>query len=811
MIHSWITGRWRLWISRGAALALGIALPACTVDADLLDEPSTGEAAGAVTCLTVENIGSTTTLVDDAQIVSDPVDPTRAITNYGAIPLMNTGFSATDRRRILLKFDVAGAGVPAGSTVTSATMTMRMSQSLGKNPVDVYAATIPWNETTVTWSQMAAAPSGGLGAFQSTIPTLGVPSGASISATLSADLVTTWIDPALNYGVVLDHPLAGRTALGASEAGPASRPSLQVCYVSPTCSDGTQNQGEAGVDCGGPCPTACATCSDGLQNQGETAVDCGGPCLACPDGWAIGATSDVNAGFSQVADLVADAAGNTYTTGYFYSSLDLGNGPVYGSQHCDWYDGCFPGTNFFVVKYDPTGVLQWFSPYGYSDDEDLGTGIAVDSNGDVFALMSHYDYYDWWWSAYSMVVKISGTTGQWLWYSYLEGVGGDVTVTSAGDVVVVLDPAYSWEVAYASKLDGATGTPLWATTLSATGDVSLRRVAVDGAGQVAITGTFGTTLALGPTLTAQGSSDVFVARLDAAGTPLWATSFGAPGVAQDAGDILADAAGNTFLSATVAGTISVAGGPVLAAHGGSDVLLAKIDPAGTHVWSQRLGGAGDESAGRVVLDNASVFGVTGTFNHGADFGGGPMATDYPTTFLASYDSSGAFRSQRDLRFVTVAGLGVDAAGRLYAGGSSLSDANLGFGPLPDAPLSVIALNTPPASSPGSCASGAYCDGVVCQPPSSPMSMLACSCGNLDPACGIGTCGGGAYCEGGGCASPECFAPGSPEARAMCGGGVVSNACTVTGGTRHVFTTSVAYNGDMGFPAQWDPKLGIHVT
>ncbi|MFA5173591.1 MAG: hypothetical protein WC438_00230 [Candidatus Pacearchaeota archaeon] len=50
-----------------------------------------------------------------------------------------------------------------------------------------------------------------------------------------------------------------------------------------TCSDGVQNQGEIGIDCGGPC-TACTTaptCSDGIQNQGETGIDCGGPCTAC--------------------------------------------------------------------------------------------------------------------------------------------------------------------------------------------------------------------------------------------------------------------------------------------------------------------------------------------------------------------------------------------------------------------------------------------------------------------------------------------------------------------------------------------------
>ena len=47
-----------------------------------------------------------------------------------------------------------------------------------------------------------------------------------------------------------------------------------------TCDDEIQNQGEAGVDCGGPC-RACPTCDDDIQNQGETGVDCGGPCTVC--------------------------------------------------------------------------------------------------------------------------------------------------------------------------------------------------------------------------------------------------------------------------------------------------------------------------------------------------------------------------------------------------------------------------------------------------------------------------------------------------------------------------------------------------
>lgn len=49
-----------------------------------------------------------------------------------------------------------------------------------------------------------------------------------------------------------------------------------------TCNDGIMNQGELGMDCGGPncqpCTTAVTTCSDGIMNGDETAVDFGGSC-----------------------------------------------------------------------------------------------------------------------------------------------------------------------------------------------------------------------------------------------------------------------------------------------------------------------------------------------------------------------------------------------------------------------------------------------------------------------------------------------------------------------------------------------------
>lgn len=52
------------------------------------------------------------------------------------------------------------------------------------------------------------------------------------------------------------------------------------CDICPTCDDGVKNQGEKKVDCGGPCDN-CPTCTDNIKNQGEAEIDCGGPCDVC--------------------------------------------------------------------------------------------------------------------------------------------------------------------------------------------------------------------------------------------------------------------------------------------------------------------------------------------------------------------------------------------------------------------------------------------------------------------------------------------------------------------------------------------------
>lgn len=97
----------------------------------------------------------------------------------------------------------------------------------------------------------------------------------------------------------------------------------------PTCSDGIQNQGETGIDCGGPCAACPPTCSDGIQNQGETGVDCGGPCAPCnsmnPRIIADGFFDDWNG----LPIAYTDASGDGGSNGIDFGQLQVFNDPEY--------------------------------------------------------------------------------------------------------------------------------------------------------------------------------------------------------------------------------------------------------------------------------------------------------------------------------------------------------------------------------------------------------------------------------------------------------------------------------------------------
>src|SRR5439155_176820 len=151
-------------------------------------------------------------------------------------------------------------------------------------------------------------------------------------------------------------------------------------------------------------------------------------------------------------------------------------------------------------------------------------------------------------------------------------------------------------------------------------------VAVDGGGNVLLTGyvrdaaDFGG----GPLTSTYGGITLFLAKFSASGAHLWSKSFSNTGVAIGYG-IAADGAGNVAVTGSFTGRINFGGGDLTSA-GGHDAFVASFSPDGGHRWSKRFGSTSFDYGYGVAIDGAGNVLSTGYFQNSADFGGGPLTS-----------------------------------------------------------------------------------------------------------------------------------------------------------------------------------------
>lgn len=126
--------------------------------------------------------------------------------------------------------------------------------------------------------------------------------------------------------------------------------------TTPFCGDGVVQSGEACDDgntndtdsCSNTCRVA--TCSDGVQNQGETGVDCGGPCNSCQNACTsialtrVSATSSSNETSALDAPKAIDGIASTRWSSAFgdpqWISIDLGVRRFVNRVELNW-EGAF--------------------------------------------------------------------------------------------------------------------------------------------------------------------------------------------------------------------------------------------------------------------------------------------------------------------------------------------------------------------------------------------------------------------------------------------------------------------------------------
>ena len=101
--------------------------------------------------------------------------------------------------------------------------------------------------------------------------------------------------------------------------------------------------------------------------------------------------------------------------------------------------------------------------------------------------------------------------------------------------------------------------------------------------------------------------------------PVWVRGFGDATDQVGPAHLAVDRAGNVVLAGALQGTID-AGGGQLTSLGASDVLVVKLDPAGNHLWSLRLGDAEPQQANAIALVGATGAAIVGSLSGAPTFG-----------------------------------------------------------------------------------------------------------------------------------------------------------------------------------------------
>jgi hypothetical protein len=153
-------------------------------------------------------------------------------------------------------------------------------------------------------------------------------------------------------------------------------------------------------------------------------------------------------------------------------------------------------------------------------------------------------------------------------------------------------------------------------------------VTLDATGNIYTTGSFQGTVDFDPgpgvlNLTApNGSSDIFISKLDPSGNLIWAKRIG--GSQNDGGNSVAidETLGQVIVTGYFRGTVDFdpCGGTTnVSAFGNADIFVVKLNSSGCLIWAKRIGGTSNEEGKSVYVDaNRDIY-ITGYFSGTADF------------------------------------------------------------------------------------------------------------------------------------------------------------------------------------------------
>ncbi|MFH0968458.1 MAG: hypothetical protein V1862_12315, partial [Methanobacteriota archaeon] len=293
--------------------------------------------------------------------------------------------------------------------------------------------------------------------------------------------------------------------------------------------------------------------------------------------------------------LDSTADGGMLITGVAYSS----DGNVTGAQG---------NGDLWVVRLGADGTPLWNrafggneSDYGLSvksttDGGSIIVGTTGSNNGDISGYHGNGDLW---------ILRLS-STGDPLWKKVYGGnltdEGGDVLQTPDGGFILAgytmsddgdASGHHGGGDLWMIRLDQA-GSIIWQRTFGGSNRDSGSSIIRTSDGGYAMTGnTYSTD---GDVSTNHGSSDLWVIKTDVNGSLLWQKTFG--GSKFDWGHSLVELPGGDLL---VAGVSASADGDVSLNHGSGDIWVLRLTPDGQKIWEKTYGGSFSDNVWKVEL------------------------------------------------------------------------------------------------------------------------------------------------------------------------------------------------------------------
>jgi hypothetical protein len=314
-----------------------------------------------------------------------------------------------------------------------------------------------------------------------------------------------------------------------------------------------------------------------------------GTCL-----WAVKGGANFSTAY---AGKVAVSGNSVYVTGYFTNIIDFGGVAEVSAGTKD----------VFVVSLDAnSGAANWVKRGG-GTYEDKGLNIVSNGNGGAYVCGSFTDVADF----------------------------GGVTLTNSsifdGDIFVV-------------NYDNA-GNVVWAKQFGGLINDQAFGITVLTNGEIAITGSFEGTINFGPiSLNSVGFADMFLAKLNASGNPVWAVKGGSENT-DIAYAVSSDPQGNLYTTGFIADT-AVFGGVTINNSQNINVFVAKHNSSGVCQWVRHGGNIIDDIGYDIATDFGGSSYFTGYVSGNSNFG-----TTILTGVLANDAVVGKYANDGTLRWI----------------------------------------------------------------------------------------------------------------------------------------------------------------